>query len=103
MKVLHVKDPEAVRGIYVGRGARGFAPSPLGNPFHIGKDGDRQEVIAKYRVWLWERIQSQDPEVLEALREIGRRRANVVCHCAPLPCHGEVVLRAAQWLLAQEK
>jgi len=33
-------------GIYIGR------PSPLGNPFVIGRDGDREEVIRKYREFL---------------------------------------------------
>ena len=27
-----------------------------GNPFVIGRDGDRAEVIAKYRAWLWREI-----------------------------------------------
>jgi Domain of unknown function (DUF4326) len=33
-------------GVYIGR------PSILGNPFKIGKDGTREEVGQKYRVWL---------------------------------------------------
>jgi len=37
-------------GVYIGR------PSLLGNPFKIGKDGTRQEVIQKYGIWLWEQI-----------------------------------------------
>ena len=31
--------------------------SPYGNPFHIGRDGTREEVIAKYRWWFIARIQ----------------------------------------------
>ena len=38
-------------GEYIGR------PSPLGNPFMIGRDGTRDEVIAKYRVWLNDQLQ----------------------------------------------
>jgi hypothetical protein len=37
--------------VYVGR------PGPLGNPFVVGRDGSRAEVIAKYRRWLWARLQ----------------------------------------------
>jgi len=40
-------------GVYIGR------PSLLGNPFQIGRDGTREDVIAKYRVWLWRRIGEQ--------------------------------------------
>jgi hypothetical protein len=32
--------------VYVGR------PSKWGNPFVIGRDGSREEVIAKYRAWI---------------------------------------------------
>ncbi|PIW12451.1 MAG: hypothetical protein COW35_01440, partial [Candidatus Infernicultor aquiphilus] len=32
--------------VYIGR------PSKWGNPFTIGKDGTRSEVIEKYRIWL---------------------------------------------------
>jgi hypothetical protein len=39
---------------YVGR------PSALGNPSVVGRDGSREEVIGKYRRWLWERLQEPD-------------------------------------------
>jgi len=32
--------------VYIGRG------SPWGNPFVIGRDGNRAEVIAKYEAWI---------------------------------------------------
>ena len=42
-----LSDPlPGVTRIYVGR------PSPLGNPYAIGQDGDRDTVVAKYRRWL---------------------------------------------------
>ena len=73
--------------IYVGR------PTQWGNPFGIGRDGDRKTVIEKYRRWLWKRIQDGriDPDQLAALA--GK---DLVCHCAPEPCHAEVLARAAQ-------
>jgi hypothetical protein len=37
---------------YVGR------PSPLGNPFALGRDGSREQVIARYRRWLWAQLQA---------------------------------------------
>ena len=74
--------------IYVGR------PTQWGNPFVIGRDGDRKTVIEKYRRWLWKRMQDGriDPDQLAALA--GK---DLVCHCAPQPCHAEVLARAAQW------
>ena len=43
MKVLNKRDAGASAGIYIGRG------SAWGNPFVIGRDGDRAEVIEKYK------------------------------------------------------
>lgn len=69
--------------VYIGR------PSKWGNPFVIGKDGDRTEVIAKYRQWLLAR-----PELVEAARrELAGR--DLVCFCAPKACHGDVLLEVA--------
>ena len=45
--------------VYVGRGSR------WGNPFVIGRDGDRAEVVHKYRRWLWRAIQA-DPGMADA-------------------------------------
>lgn len=46
MIVVKNKTTYAGPGEYVGR------PSPLGNPFAIGRDGTRNEVVAAYREWL---------------------------------------------------
>jgi hypothetical protein len=78
------------RGEYVGR------PSPLGNPFVIGRDGDRAAVITRYRQWLRERIAAGDPLVrgeLERLARLARERGQLtlVCWCAPEACHAEAI------------
>lgn len=71
--------------VYVGR------PSKWGNPFVIGRDGTREEVVEKYRRW----IQTQ-PHLLQALPEL--TGADLVCWCAPLPCHADVLLELARLL-----
>lgn len=59
-----------------------------GNPFRIGRDGTREEVIAKYEAW----IQTQ-PALMAALPEL---RGKVLgCWCAPRACHGDVLSRLA--------
>lgn len=64
---------------YVGR------PSPHGNPFSIGKDGNREEVLAKYIDWLHE-----NPEyVARARRELHGK--DLICWCAPAECHGHIL------------
>ena len=69
--------------VYIGRG------SPYGNPFVIGRDGDRAAVIAAYEAHLL-----SDVALLERVRTELRGR-DVVCFCAPAPCHGDVLVRIA--------
>ena len=65
-----------------------------GNPFHVGRHGSRAEVIRRYRAWLWERIRGGH-FTLEDLAHLHGK--TLACHCHPLPCHGQVLQRAAQW------
>lgn len=64
--------------VYIGRG------SIWGNPFVIGRDGDRSDVIAKYE----ERLATR-PDLIARLPEL--RGKSIACFCAPLPCHGDVL------------
>lgn len=64
---------------YIGRG------SNWGNPFIIGPDGDRRDVIMKFTIYAYKRLR-KEPDWLEPLR--GR---DLVCFCAPLDCHGHVI------------
>jgi hypothetical protein len=68
--------------LYIGR------PSKWGNPFVIGRDGSRDEVIAKYRAWL-----TAQPELMATLGEL--RGHDLVCWCAPQACHGDVLIELA--------
>ena len=68
--------------IYIGR------PSNWGNPFVIGRDVSRTEVIAKYRAWI-----VAQPALMNALDEL--RGRDLICWCAPLACHGDVLIDLA--------
>ena len=72
--------------VYVGR------PSKWGNPFSIGKDGNREEVIKKYEEWI-----VNQPMLLESLYEL--KGKDLVCWCWPESCHAEVLLRLIEILL----
>ena len=78
-------DSDAVR---IDRGTR------WGNPFRIGRDGDRTEVAARYRRWLWQRIEAGEINLGDLAALHGR---SLACWCAPAACHGEVLARAAAW------
>lgn len=80
----------------------------LGNPFGIGRDGTRDEVIAKYREWLWGQIEERG-EVWEALlrllsraRRAGDNGLGLACWCAPKRCHAEIIRAALIWMDKQE-
>lgn len=88
--IIIVNKHHGKSGEYIGRG------SPLGNPFVIGKDGSREQVIAKYRVWLNEQLMRKNPVVLDELNRLGNKAIDekglaLQCFCYPKPCHGEVI------------
>jgi hypothetical protein len=66
--------------IYIGRG------SDWGNPYAIGIDGDRDEVIRKYQ-YDFERgyLKSSKEQLLKL------RGKTLGCHCKPAACHGDVL------------
>lgn len=80
--VVHCKRDQY--DVYIGRGSK------WGNPFHIGKDGSREEVIAQYRAYLW-----GNEELMNSLSELEGKRLG--CYCAPKACHGDVLVRAVAW------
>ncbi len=87
---------------YIGRTQGKYGKTCLGNPFEIPKDGNREQVIAKYRDWLWDKMQEKNSLQsieLEKLAEIARNKdIKLGCHCAPLTCHGDVVRKALGWI-----
>ena len=66
--------------IYIGR------PSLFGNPFKIGKDGTRAEVIEKYEAYA-----RHEPRILANLETLRGKRLG--CWCKPLACHGDVLVK----------
>lgn len=89
MKIRVARKGQA-QGFYVGR------PTPLGNPYRLIKEEDRDRVVNQYATWLNEQIQRRDPEVIRALGELYealKRRGSItlLCFCAPKRCHAEVI------------
>lgn len=80
-KVVHCK--RDLYDVYIGR------PGPWGNPFAIGRDGDRAQVIDKYRRWL-----TDQPELVAKARSELRGKT-LGCWCAPMACHGDVLTEVA--------
>lgn len=98
-RVINLRGKSTVEkqgSIYIGR------PSVWGNPYRIGKDGTRVEVIQKYEGYLL-----SNPELLAALPSL--RGRVLACWCAPqegfkgrLLCHGQILAGLADGRLPKE-
>jgi len=97
--VIHIREKQP-GDIYIGR-PRGSQAWGFGNPFTMPYDGNRAEVIRKYRAWLetGQTYGNTDatPErrtwVLQNIPQLKGRR--LVCFCKPKPCHGDVLKEMA--------
>jgi len=81
IKVVHYHKEEY--DIYIGRGSK------WGNPFLIGKDGTRKEVIFKYRNYIL-----NNKELMTCIHEL--KDKTLGCWCSPKPCHGDVLKEIAE-------
>ena len=90
LKVWNKRDPNCPKdAVYVGR------PSKWGNPFKIGewdfathKIMTRSKTIEKYRLWI-----ESNSELSQDLYKL--KGKDLVCWCAPLSCHADVLLELA--------
>ena len=77
-------------GVDIMRGSR------WGNPFIVGPDGTREEVVELYRKYAEWRLGVQ-PDWLDPL--VGK---DVVCCCKPELCHGDVLVELLQkWIVGK--
>lgn len=89
-RVVHVR--ERVPGaVFIGR------PGPFENPFQIGRHGTRAEVIELYRRYVTRYTDAAATLRYKVYRELQGK--DLACFCAPLPCHGDVLLELANGTL----
>lgn len=82
---------------YIGRG------SPLGNPFVMTSEADRNAVCDKYQVWFEDKHNQKDPAVLRELDVLLLKALSgdlvLGCFCAPKRCHGDTIKRYLETVL----
>lgn len=78
-RVVHCRKEKC--DVYIGR------PSIWGNPFVIGKDGSREEVLRKHNELLLGSEELQERVIQELKGRV------LGCWCKPLPCHGDNYVR----------
>ena len=79
--VVHCKKEKY--DVYIGR------PSIWGNPFVIGRDENRDEVIEKYREWI-----SDKPDLIKKAK-LELKGKILACWCYPNKCHGDILAKIA--------
>ena len=67
------------QGIYIGR------PSKWGNPFRVGVDGTKEEVISRYKEYVL-----ANEFLMDSLFELEDKV--LLCWCYPAPCHGNALV-----------
>lgn len=82
-KVINIRTNTTSGYVYIGR------PSVWGNPYKIGEDGTREQVIDLYRSYIT-RLLSREPHLKQELEQL--RGEILGCYCKPLPCHGDVLV-----------
>jgi hypothetical protein len=99
MYVVHCKREKF--DVYIGRPNSDFPEgSPFCNPFVIGKDGTRSEVIEKYEIYLREAL-SELPGLDEELLKLDGKILG--CWCYPKKCHGEVIIKLIKEIKRERK
>lgn len=75
--------------VYVGRAGRG-QHGMFGNPFVVGRDGERGECVRKFAAWFY----SSDPDATY-MRDMVRTHIKPTdvlgCFCKPASCHGDII------------
>lgn len=86
-KIVNIKKESY--DVYIGRG------SIWGNPFKIGIDGTREEVIEQCEEWLLGRISAPENPKRPTLAQIKLYLTGKTlgCYCRPLACHGDIYLK----------
>lgn len=79
-------------GEYVGR------PSPLGNPYRLDSDGDRDQVCDQYEEWFQAQYAAcNEAFMAELLRLLDKYvvegQLSLLCWCAPKRCHAGTIAR----------
>lgn len=80
-KVVNIKYHKC--DVYIGRGSK------WGNPYVIGKSGQRGAVLSKYRDYIL-----NSPELIADLHELDGKVLG--CWCKPLACHGDILVQLVE-------
>jgi hypothetical protein len=108
IKVVRVNKAQNNFTHYIDRAWAGLLESPFHNPFHVGKDGTRREVLEKFAAYWYapERlalrrtalIMIQDGDILGCWC----RDTRAIEPTKDLYCHGDIIAGYLAWRRAEE-
>lgn len=101
---LHNLKKEEIKSgdVYIGRGPKTAKVAIdgldgyYGNPFRMGCTGwpqrciSRKKVVASYENYARAKL-TKEPEFARRVKDLAGKR--LFCSCAPLPCHGDVLVK----------
>lgn len=82
--------------VYIGRAMPHYKleASKFSNKYKASVYG-HDVAIAKYEKWLWRQLKRGKIHPDEILELDGKC---LVCFCSPKPCHGDIIVKAIEWL-----
>lgn len=94
IQVVKLNSVRSNFSFYIGRKWAGMPHSIFHNPFHLGKDGDRVEVLLKFAEYWYAPEQKwlRDYAVL-----FWDEKEILGCWCKPELCHGDIEAGYVNW------
>ncbi len=92
--------------VYIGRPMPGQDGSPLGNPFKIQRESERQAAYDKYCRWLDEQMKEDTParqEIYKIATWAKSFPVMLLCWCKPALCHGDYIKEIIDKIMAEKE
>lgn len=83
-RLINLRGSDESDYVFIGR------PSKFGNPYIIGKDGNRDTVCKLYEYWFEQAIEL-DEDFKQAVHKL--KGKTLACYCKPKKCHGDTIIR----------
>lgn len=82
-------------------------PSILGNPFRMSSEDEREIVVRKFYHYLREEFKKKEEVYQELIKIVEKLKSGkdvyLACCCAPMLCHGDVIVNAVMGIIEHEQ
>jgi len=100
ISIINLRNGTHPNAVYVGRGRH----SALGNPYQLESEALRDNIVQRYRWWLWEKINSRDERVCKELAKLvvhyNTTGELILAYWGyPKNCYVQVIAHCVEWLV----